>query len=106
MRDGQRVELESEDITVALSIASSMMSKRNVIVRKLSAIKGLGSCTLIASDKTGTMTQNRLSVEHFITTEKTYTSHEYTNKYIPLCSILRNEATFYKESKAFIFLGD
>jgi len=53
-------------ITVALTSASIAMSKRNVIVRKLAAIEGLGACTLIASDKTGTLTQNKLSVEYFI----------------------------------------
>lgn len=50
-------------ITVALSIASSHMAKRNVVVRRLAAVEGLGSCTMIASDKTGTLTANRLSVQ-------------------------------------------
>jgi len=48
-------------ITVALSIGSNRMAKRNVIVRKLPAVEGLGACTLIAADKTGTLTQNRLT---------------------------------------------
>lgn len=46
-------------LTVALSIASSKMSKKNVIVRKLNSVEGLGSCTVIACDKTGTLTLNQ-----------------------------------------------
>lgn len=46
-------------MTVALSIAASRMARRNVIVRKLTAVEALGSCTCIASDKTGTLTVNK-----------------------------------------------
>jgi magnesium-transporting ATPase (P-type) len=46
-------------LTVALSIATKRMSKRNVIVRKLTSVESLGSCTVIASDKTGTLTVNQ-----------------------------------------------
>lgn len=50
-------------ITVALAVAMARMAKRNVIVRKLVALEALGSCTCIASDKTGTLTVNQLTVQ-------------------------------------------
>ena len=46
-------------LTMALTIAANKMSKKNVIVRKLNAAESLGSCTVIASDKTGTLTVNQ-----------------------------------------------
>lgn len=53
-------------VTVALAAASWRMAQRHVIVRSLPAVEGLGACTIIATDKTGTLTQNRLSVEHIL----------------------------------------
>jgi Ca2+-transporting ATPase len=49
-------------ITVALSLAAGRMADRNVVVRRLPAVEGLGACTVIASDKTGTLTENRMTV--------------------------------------------
>lgn len=45
-------------LTMALTVSSSRMQKRNVIVKKLNSVESLGSCTVIASDKTGTLTVN------------------------------------------------
>lgn len=50
-------------ITVALSIAARRMAGRHVIVRALPAVEGLGACSMIATDKTGTLTANRLAAQ-------------------------------------------
>ncbi|QIG79396.1 cation-translocating P-type ATPase [Stakelama tenebrarum] len=50
-------------VTVALATATQRMARRNVVVRTLPSVEGLGSCTLIATDKTGTLTINQLTVE-------------------------------------------
>jgi calcium-translocating P-type ATPase len=96
-------------ITVALTSASLAMSKKNVIIRKLAAIEGLGACTLIASDKTGTLTQNRLSVEYFISPTQVYDTNTLNKAHdkVYLASILCNEM-HYEESKegGVDFFGD
>ncbi len=53
-------------ITVALAIATNRMLRRKVIVRALPAVEGLGACTVIATDKTGTLTQNELTVKRLL----------------------------------------
>ncbi|MAY66151.1 MAG: ATPase [Rhodospirillaceae bacterium] len=53
-------------ITVALSVGCHRMAENNVIVRSLPAVEGLGACTLIASDKTGTLTCNALTVKRVV----------------------------------------
>ena len=53
-------------LTLALTIGSSRMSKRNVIVKKLNAVESLGSCTVIASDKTGTLTVNEQTAKQIV----------------------------------------
>lgn len=53
-------------LTMALTIASNRMARRNVIVRKLKAAESLGSCTVIASDKTGTLTVNQQTAKKIV----------------------------------------
>lgn len=49
-------------MTIVLAISVNRMATRRVLVRNLAAVEGLGSCTVIASDKTGTLTKNELTV--------------------------------------------
>jgi P-type Ca2+ transporter type 2C len=61
-------------MTITLSIGVKEMSRRKSIVRKLSAIEALGSVTLIATDKTGTLTTNKMKVTEVYVDDKLYTA--------------------------------
>ena len=94
-------------LTMALTIGSNKMAKKNVIVRKLNSVESLGSCTVIASDKTGTLTVNQQTAKKIILpNDKIYdiggTGYEATGdiigenidfaKEIALYGVLNNEA--------------
>ena len=53
-------------LTMALTIASNKMAKKNVVAKKLHSVESLGSCTVIASDKTGTLTVNQQTAKKIL----------------------------------------
>ena len=111
-------------VTMALTVASNRMGKNNVVVKHLNAVESLGSCTVIATDKTGTLTLNEQTAKvvvlpsgnEFEVTGSGYNdngkvkvsgeSEKLAIKELATMGVLNNEAEFKKENDKFVSFGD
>ncbi|HHT38732.1 MAG TPA: HAD-IC family P-type ATPase [Mollicutes bacterium] len=112
-------------LTLSLSIASSRMAKKNVIVKKLTAVESLGSCTVIASDKTGTLTLNQQTAQKILMPDgRTYNVEgigyngigkvtaesggtDFTDVVdLSILGAINNEARLFKKDNEWISSGD
>ncbi len=109
-------------LAISLAISSVFMSKKNVIIRKLPAVESLGSVTVICADKTGTLTEEKMTVQEIFTNGKFFSRKRkelfFKNKKIEISknkelydliktSILCNDARFEKISNnSYSFTGD
>lgn len=110
-------------MTIVLSIASTKMAKKHVIIKKLNSVESLGSCSVIATDKTGTLTANEQTAKKIIlpSNETAYVRGtgyndigqiEYEGdianeiRDLSLMGTINNEATLKIEDNKWIHTGD
>lgn len=108
-------------LTLALTIGANRMSKRNVIVKKLNSVESLGSCTVIASDKTGTLTVNEQTAKKMVFPDgsisditgvgynddgKITSDNDFLVNEICKCGALNNDAGLNYDGEKWISYGD
>ncbi|GAA0086709.1 cation-translocating P-type ATPase [Clostridium sp. CTA-7] len=100
-------EALSSIVTIVLALGTQKMAKENAIIKKLRAVEGLGSVSVICSDKTGTLTQNKMTVKKVYIDNKLIDGEEIdlndeVSNYLINSSILCNDST----SKEGVEIGD
>lgn len=78
-------------ITIILALGVQKLAKQNAIVKKLSAVETLGCCNIICTDKTGTLTENKMSVKHFSINTQIFSENCFnlnsTHPLVEVCSV-------------------
>lgn len=92
-------EALSSIITIVQAIGTSHMAKENAIIRNLKAVETLGCVSVICSDKTGTLTQNKMTVKDLFVDGESMTPQSVQmdsdgKKQLLYCSVLNNDAEF------------
>lgn len=81
-------------ITIVLSIGANDLAKKNAIVRKISSVETLGSTEIICSDKTGTITQNKMTVQELVCDDKIIPASDIDiNSLLVKSMVLNNDVT-------------
>ena len=91
-------EALSSIVTIVLALGTQKMAKENAIIKKIRAVEGLGSVSIICSDKTGTLTQNKMTVRKVYVDRKLINGSEISldnkvQEYLIKNSILCNDST-------------